>query len=154
MIQEVLVFSPPPGPALQALVDVTEADLIARGHAVLVRAADDGLDWAEDDIAALQALLDAPNAAAIWRRAYDLRGNGGTFGWPLVTDVATLVCRYVDRQGEHADARTLQALTGALLVVFTEGLKGDAGEAGRELIAALQRLPGVPKSVAGWAAAF
>jgi len=148
------VIMPPPGPALRTLVDVTEDDLIARGHAVLERAANDGLDWAAPDIAALQRLLDAPVAAAIWRHAYNLRGNGGMFGWPLVSDVATLVCRYIDRQGEGASTQTLRALTGALLVVFVEGLRGDGDPAGRALVAELQRLPGVPKSVAGWATAF
>lgn len=144
---------PPPGPELRVLHNVTADDLIARGHAVLERASGDGLDWAAADIAGLQRLLDAPEPAAIWRHAHDLRGNAGTFGWMLATEVATLLCRYIDRQGDGTDQRTLRALTGALLVVFTERLKGDGGVAGGALVKELCRLPGVPTSASNWAGA-
>lgn len=142
---------PPPGPELRVLHNVTADELIARGHAVLERAAGDGLDWAAVDIAGLQHLLDAPDRMAIWRHAHDLRGNAGTFGWMLATEVATLLCRYIDRQGDGSDMRTLRALTGALLVVFTERLKGDGGAAGAGLVKELCRLPGVPTSGSNWA---
>ena len=151
MIAIASLVRPPPGPVLRVLRTVTADDLIARGHAVLERASGDGLDWAAADIAGLQRLLDAPEPAAIWRHAHDLRGNAGTFGWMLATEVATLLCRYVDRHGDGADRRTLRALTGALLVVFTEHLRGDGGAAGAALVKELCRLPGVPGGAPGWA---
>ena len=85
---------PPPGPELRVLHNVTADDLIARGHAVLTRAAGDGLDWAAADIAGLQHLLDAPDRMAIWRHAHDLRGNAGTFGWMLA--LAHIICSFAN----------------------------------------------------------
>jgi len=68
---------------------------------------------AEAHVAALRqamnlALVDADLKAAGVRQIYDkthqLRGEGGTFGFPLITSIGALLCGYIDRASSPADA--------------------------------------------------
>lgn len=73
---------------------------------------------------------------------HDLRGQGASFGYPLVTRIGSSLCRYVERHENHAqaDADIVRAHVDALRAVMGNKLKGDGGEIGQKIAEGLELL--------------
>lgn len=124
-------------------------DLLARAEEELDRASMDFTDWAVDYLKELSALCDRALRQKSGRRrqleeinllAHELRGQGGTFGYPLVTLIAKML---FDATGpgcpEDDDAiEVAKAHIDALRAVIRDKVAGDGGEVGKELMASLQ----------------
>jgi CheY-like chemotaxis protein len=79
-------------------------------------------------------------ASRLFRAAHTLRGEGASLGYPLVTGVATSLCRVLERG--HARHRagwaTVQAHLDTLEAVLRERLTGGGGAGGQALLLALR----------------
>jgi hypothetical protein len=121
-------------------------DLIDRAEAALLAMTDDYLCWVAQDIDLLQgeatraeagdAVEHAAALQAIHGIAHDIKGQGGTFGFILVTWIAASLCRYLESRAEdgRADPAILGAHIDALRVVVRNGIRGDGGAIGTELV--------------------
>ncbi len=89
-----------------------ERQAIARAEAVIVGLAGEYLAAAEADLARLKAT--AANLAAdpagrvshldrLFQISHDMKGQGATFGYPLVTDVGNRLCRFIEKHREAMD---------------------------------------------------
>lgn len=121
-----------------------QAVLIARQ--AVERLQDEFIDWARRDIGRLgdicPRLLAATSDAEIQETrqqariiAHDLRGQGATFGYPLITEIATCLGTIMrldklDREMQHDMLRTMRDMMGE---VIEQKLKGDGGSAGEKL---------------------
>lgn len=129
-----------------------DPDALARAEAALSALSNDYLTWVEADLAALVAEVSALRAAVPAERpivcarlfaiAHDMKGQAGTFGYPLLTGLGNALCRLVE---DHAivDADMLgrlEALAAAMAEIIAFRLDGDGGQRGHELMARL----GVP----------
>ena len=106
---------------------------------------------ARKDLARLQAAVDALDAhrdpggdrlKAVMRVALDLKGQGASFGYHLITAVGAELCRFIDRIGALGD-REMEGIRlhlDTLKLVLAKDLRGDGGEAGRELVDGLRRM--------------
>lgn len=106
--------------------------------------------WLDGDIANLQAArLACANAAhsdasldSLWRAAHDLKGMGGTYGYPIVTQLAASLCRLVETDEGKAAARATPALIDAhvdgLRAAVRDRIASDADPVGRALVRALE----------------
>ncbi|MCP5367318.1 MAG: hypothetical protein H6907_19350 [Hyphomicrobiales bacterium] len=106
---------------------------------------------ARKDLARLQAAVDALDAhrdpggdrlKAVMRVALDLKGQGASFGYDLITAVGAELCRFIDRIGALGD-REMEGIRlhlDTLKLVLAKDLRGDGGEAGRELVDGLRRM--------------
>lgn len=103
-------------------------------------------DWVSDQIDRLYELhrrcVDSPEQRRvlfeqITAQAHDLKGQGGTFGYPLVTAFATSLNRFSAIRNDITDAHVeiVKAHIDAMRAVIRDRIKGDGGEIG----AALQR---------------
>jgi hypothetical protein len=94
------------------------------------------------DRACLDPLAGADCMDAIYRIAHDMRGQGCTFGYPLVSRIGTSLCRLTERPGTVDDAvlEAVAAHVGALKAVLTERIEGDGGDADRQLARDLELL--------------
>ena len=89
---------------------------------------------------------DGPGKVAALDRLYgiahDMKGQGVTFGYPLATEIAGLICLLLVRR-PHLDAAVLkivQAHVNGLGVVLEQKFTGDGGPLGRQLVDRLRRL--------------
>jgi hypothetical protein len=60
--------------------------------------------------------------------AHDIRGQGGSFGFPLITRVGSSLCRYIegrDWASAATDVQVVSAHIGALKVVLVQNLRGE-----------------------------
>ena len=139
----------------------TEADLpggerrmsatLARAEAAVADLARDYATWALADVAKAGKALAAAKAdvaarptqvEALFRVAHDLKGQGTSFGYPLVTKIGHSLCaltrdRVLAYEDKHLELA--QAHVDAIQLVLTKGIKGDGGKVGAELVAKLEQ---------------
>lgn len=120
---------------------------VASAQAAVAGLADKYIGWVNEDMrrldAAIAAVPDGGDAAAlrhVYDVAHDIKGQGSTFGYRLVTDIAHLLCRYVDEASKRGqfDRTVVDAHITALRTVIDNRIRGDAGDLGREILDALK----------------
>lgn len=148
--------TPPPTPANSNKPDDDEtgesrmARTLARAEAAVAGLAKDFPAWALADVAkgraALAAASDDPagrgqHVEALFRVGHDLKGQGSSFGFPLVTKIGQSLCtltRDRTRSYESKDLDLAKAHLDALDLILTKGIKGEGGKVGAELVAKLE----------------
>ncbi len=125
-------------------------EVLAEAEETLEREAEGFLDWAKQYLDELsekisQAFEDqahrAEHLAEVNRIAHELRGQGGTFGYPLITlfakslyETTAYPCREDD-----ANLEICRAHLDTLRAVIREKIEGDGGAVGRQLMMALNQ---------------
>src|ERR1700752_2328849 len=108
-------------------------------------------EWARIDVDRTQALLDAAKREPVGARAqldllyaamHNIKGQGASFGYPLVTRIGQSLCRMIapDRPVEGAFIKIAQAHLDALKLVLEKKIAGKGGEVGEKLAARLESL--------------
>jgi hypothetical protein len=124
---------------------------LARAEAAVADLARDYATWALADVAKAGKALAAARADAavrptqvevLFRVAHDLKGQGTSFGYPLVTKIGHSLCaltrdRVLAYEDKHLELA--QAHVDAIQLVLTKGIKGDGGKVGAELVAKLEQ---------------
>ncbi len=126
------------------------AAVLARAQAAVADLAKDYTTWAMADVERARAALDAAVAdeasraahvEALFRIAHDLKGQGSSFGYPLITRIGDSLCRLTRDRTRRYEARHLDLakshLDAAQLVLGKE-IKGEGGQVGKDLVAKLQ----------------
>ena len=124
-------------------------ELLEEAEEQLERAALDFTEWARDDLAKLSDLrteaLPHPerrnkHVEEINLLAHELRGQGGTFGYPLITVFGKMLYQVTgDGCGENdAAVEIVKAHCDTMRGVLREKMAGDGGEIGRTLHESLQ----------------
>ena len=108
--------------------------------------------WINDDLERLQTAHDEltsnpddPRSVMdkVYNVAHDMRGQGGSFGFPLITRVGSSLCRYIegrDWASASSDLQVVSAHIGALKVVLSRNLRGDGDEVSRKVADELEAL--------------
>jgi hypothetical protein len=107
--------------------------------------------WARIDVDQAQALLDAAKGDPERRRAHldlayaamhNIKGQGASFGYPLVTRIGQSLCRFIapGRALDEAGLKVAQAHLDALKLVLDKQIAGKGGEVGDKLAARLESL--------------
>ncbi|GAB4186168.1 MAG: hypothetical protein OHK0024_26430 [Thalassobaculales bacterium] len=126
---------------------------LARAEAALERV-QEAIDFASTSEPDMQALTEAlaalaPGQAAgegaarrLYRITHDLRGQGGNFGYPLVTRIGSSLCRFLEARATlgKADIDILRAHVDALRAILRNRLKGDGGKIGLQIAEELEVL--------------
>jgi hypothetical protein len=88
----------------------------------------------------------AAHLETLYRVTHDMKGQGGSFGYPLITKIGQSLCRYL-HSGEIGEAHfpVVQAHIGALRLILEKSVKGDGGVIGGRLVAKLEALTGLPQ---------
>lgn len=125
-----------------------DMDALARAEEVIANLADDYLDWVREDFVRIEAAFeklksgdggDAENLEAMFQIAHDMKGQGGSFGYDLMTAIGDHMCRLletVDKAGPREQVM-IRVHIDAMRVVITKELKGDGGAEGRQLMMGL-----------------
>ena len=143
----------PPG-SLAALVEGAgdieiDAEALARAEAAVEALKANYEDWVHDDIGALKEAYDdavanpsvrGEKAKQIDGIAHDIKGQGSSFGYPLMSAIGGSLsefCRNISRL-EVAQLDVIRAHIDAMTSVIDNRLKGNGGTLGVELIGLLQ----------------
>ena len=95
----------------------------------------------------LKRARDVPQerAAAVrdlYGMAHNIKGQGSSFGYPLVTRIGHSLCALTrqERAFSDADLGVIQAHIDAIRLILTKDIKGEGGEVGAKLAARLESM--------------
>lgn len=129
-----------------------ERQAIARAEAVVAGLAGQYLEAAEADLARLKAAaanLTADPAGRVshldrlFHISHDMKGQGATFGYPLVTTIGNRLCRFIEKRRETLDDAGVTAVLShveALDRVIGRRMKEPATAEAKALIEDLERM--------------
>lgn len=127
-------------------------ELLRPASAELDKMAEQYPDFVADSIAALYAAHGKAAAASIEGRhvyfaelnvlAHEMKGQGGTFGYPLITTFGGLLFDFTSGGAARTDYHTkiVKAIIDSIRAVINNRIGGDGGQVGRDLQAALKGL--------------
>jgi len=122
--------------------------LIARIEAGIAGLKKQYLSWAEADLKALYRALDEArrhlseaetHVKSIGDTAHSMRGQGGTFGYPLITQIGNSLCELAENAQDFGEAEleALELHVQAIHTVIEGRIEGGGGEAERTMLAGL-----------------
>lgn len=125
-----------------------DQNLIAAAEAKIAEMESDYSDWVQESIEemdqAYNAMVEAPATCEqyierIHRIALELRGQGGIFGYPLMTQFGKSLYETTSAGVDHTSKRLslIEAHIDLIKVVVKQKIKGDGGETGRDLLQSL-----------------
>ena len=128
-----------------------DLDTLKRAEAVIADMTDNYLEWAAEDLAKIHRALedlqvekkDHKDALArIFQLSHDMKGQGGSFGYPLITTVGESLCKTL--LGREALDETLLDLVGvhveSMRLIISLRLMDDGGREGAMLISELEKV--------------
>jgi len=135
--------------------------LLERAEAAVQKLEVNYSEWVKDDLDEIEATLrkliaaegkDRDALKALYRVVFDTKGQGGSFGFPLLTQVAGSLAEFICEKNEldRFAIEVAAAHVSAMRAVIKENVRDDGGQTGIELIEGLQAL--VAKARAGEAA--
>jgi len=121
---------------------------LERAEAVISSLSDQYLDWVKDDLENIQKAYEALQAAdgadeeqlkKIFQISHDIKGQGGSFGYELMTTVGNSLCRFIEGKDsielQHLDIVKLHIDT--LKAIIKQDIQGDGGDLGKQLLTGL-----------------
>lgn len=136
-----------PGGAAEVGID---PDIVAKAEALFAEMAEDYPDWVSGLIVKLAEhharCVDTPNERrpafeAIANVAHDMKGQGGTFGYPLITEFAGSLYEAASLKNAYTDNQVeiIKAHIDSMRAVIRERVSGDGGDVGAQLSAGLKQ---------------
>ncbi len=80
------------------------------------------------------------NLDAVFQLAHDIKGQGGSFGYDLMTIVGNQLFRYIEAPEGKAGKTDVEVIflhAHTMQVIMSQDLKGDGGQAVEQLMAGL-----------------
>lgn len=127
--------------------------VLERAEKVIASMADSYLEWVQEDLGRLQGAYDRLFAAKdtagrqqalseVFQVAHDMKGQGGSFGYDLITAIGNELCRMIERVDEPGPAviEAVKVHVDSIRLVIQERISGDGGDQGRAMLAGIQRV--------------
>lgn len=124
-----------------------QEEALRRADKVMESIAGEFQDLLGDELSALDALMaeykNSPTDAVLdklFRRIHNLRGQGTTMGFPLITRIGTSFCRYIIERNPDRPINVplIQQHLQALNIVLKEKLAQDGNQISIQVAAALE----------------
>ena len=127
------------------------AEMLAKAEKIIVEMQSEYLVWVEEDLIRLRAMsrevdqTSTPEALSevfhrVFELAHDMKGQGGSFGYPLVTEVANRLCRFLEQvyaAPKIGHSAVVKVCIDSLHVIISKRMEGDGGAEGARLVAGL-----------------
>ena len=129
----------------------TDTHAIERAEAAIQKIGEDFPKWAQSDLDDMEKALAAARQnpeqqedyiMQIFRRSMELKGQGGSFGYDLISQIGDSLKKFTDSRNEAnpRDVEIIAAHVSAMRVVLVQGIKGDGGNVGRAIVDGLYKL--------------
>ncbi len=126
-----------------------DLEALAAAEDVIANLADDYMDWVREDLVKLEKAFETLQSGEgnamdileeVFQVSHDMKGQGGSFGYDLITAVGDHLCRLVEKMDSVGprEVEMVRIHIDAMRVIITKELKGDGGDEGRQLLMGLQ----------------
>jgi chemotaxis protein histidine kinase CheA len=120
-------------------------DAVAAAEAAIAALAENYIVWVGDDLTTARAAFvkagetlpdNADAIAEIFGVSHNVKGQGSSFGFHLMTHIGASLCDYIREGGPASEAKlkVIDAHLSALEFVLERQIKGDGGDAGQGLL--------------------
>ena len=148
--KDVEIIRPPD--SLKSKVTVTadgiDEEMLQRAEQVIADLKDNYLDWVQEDLIRIQdayaKAVEDPTGRkehlkAVFEAAHEIKGQGGSFDYPLMTVVGNQLCRFLEHMEEpaEADMEVVKLHIDAMRLIIAKRVSGDGGAVGDNLIKGL-----------------
>ena len=121
---------------------------LERAEAVIADMTDNYVEWAAKDLAKIYQALENLKAekkdrkdtlARIFQLSHDMKGQGGSFGYTLMTILGGNLCNFVEKLEDagSVEIEVIQLHINAMALVIAKQMKGDGGKEGVQLLKGL-----------------
>jgi len=125
--------------------------LIARAEAGIAELKERYISWANADLSSLYNALDAARAHLGNRQdhmgqmheiAHNMRGQAGTFGYPLIADIGNSLCSFVDSAMKFGDGEleAVELHVQAIHTVISGKVEGQGDKTARQMLDGLSKV--------------
>lgn len=125
-----------------------DLDTLNRAEAVIADMADNYLEWVAKDLTEIHQAVENLKAekkdhkdalARIFQLSHDMKGQGGSFGYTLMTILGGNLCNFVEKLEDagSAEVEVIQLHINAMDLVIAKQMKGDGGKEGEQLLKGL-----------------
>ncbi len=125
-----------------------DLDTLERAEAVIADMTDKYLEWAAQDLAKIHQALEDLKAekkdhkdalARIFHLSHDMKGQGGSFGYTLMTILGGNLCNFVEKLEDAgpAEVEVIQLHINTMDLVIAKQMKGDGSKEGEQLLTGL-----------------
>ncbi len=122
---------------------------LERAESVINNMQSSYLEWVENDLKSLEAAIAEastvdgdlePHFEKIFSISHDIKGQGGSFGYQMMTNIGNQLCRFIESMGtpNKSDLHIVRLHLDAMKLVIGKRMEGDGGKTGEELVAGLQ----------------
>jgi chemotaxis protein histidine kinase CheA len=127
---------------------VDPADAIAKADAIVQNVAKEFEAGLDSEFAELDKLFekykasdDADDLDAVFRRIHNLRGQGTTLGFPLISRIGSSFCRYMIERDQSAPINKplVEQHLAALRCVYTQHIEDAGDELSQQVAASLEK---------------
>lgn len=125
-----------------------DAAAIAKAEAALKSLSGNFSQWLTDEVGKLEAARQRVRADGVtpetmetlYLRAHDLKGLGATYGFPLITRIAGLLCRMIDDKAKRLEAPMplIDAHIDAIRAAVRDGIRDEEHPIGAALVKELE----------------
>ncbi|MDA1089106.1 MAG: Hpt domain-containing protein [Proteobacteria bacterium] len=128
-----------------------DLEALERAEQVIAGMTDSYLEWVVEDLKKIeQAYLALASARgdkkeevkAVFQISHDIKGQGGSFGYDLMTAIGNELCRLIEKADKvgASEIAAIKLHIDALKLVITEDLKGNGGKEGEQMLSGLQKV--------------
>jgi len=122
-------------------------NMLSEAENVIASMANEYITWVKDDITRLEGFFeqfaakqDASSLHEIFEVSHDMKGQGGSFGYNLITTVTGSLCKVIEALQKKAppygekEVSAIKVHIDAIKLIASEHIKGDGGDVGRQLV--------------------
>jgi len=133
--------------------NAVDLDALERAEQVITNMADSYLDWVEEDLKKISLAFDrlvegsddrAKDLDRVFAVAHDMKGQGGSFGFELITAIGNNLCRLLERFDDSVAPQiqneAIRIHIEAMKLVINSRMKGDGGAQGTAILEGVQQM--------------
>ncbi len=133
--------------------NAVDPDALERAEQVIANMADSYLDWVEEDLKKISVAFDCLVAGSddreadlkkVFEIAHDMKGQGGSFGFELITAVGNNLCRLLERFDDSVQPQvqneSIRIHIDAMKLIISSRMRGDGGAQGTAILDGVQQM--------------
>jgi len=128
-----------------------DLEALERAEQVIAGMTDSYLEWVVEDLKKIEKSSVALEAAsgdrkdemnAVFQVSHDIKGQGGSFGYDLMTAIGNELCRLIEKADKigAGEVAAVKLHINAMKLVIAEDLKGTGGKEGEKMLSGLQQV--------------
>ncbi|MBC8337687.1 MAG: Hpt domain-containing protein [Alphaproteobacteria bacterium] len=128
-----------------------DLEALERAEQVIAGMTDSYLEWVVEDLKKIEAAYNALASAsgdgreemqAVFQVAHDIKGQGGSFGYDMMTAIGNELCRFIEKSKKSGpgEIEAIKLHVDSMKLVIAEDIQGNGGKQGEQMLAGLQKV--------------